>query len=475
MTPNDIIKCDDSNFPQFIKLKISNDLIDKINTITEKYKSNVKDAVVYSLIEQKHIMSEQRVSLKTSFHDEALIKILYDQLIVIINKMLNETYKNVSFNVEIGPQSFDYIKYETDGYFEKHKDFIRISNKNQQQYTLLIGLSHNAGWFDGHTILWFPVDETNNDDYEYLINFPELDENQSQFKTLNDNNLIKLKNILAKYYIPSFTNRSINQYIKYIRDNTRDIKYMPYFFNTLVKGNALLFKSDIVHSGEKFSSYNQNKELLGITVNVTCLESSDEFPLDSIKLTEHWSNDKTNPIIVFDKFEPWMIDWADKNNLLPFQIILNSGKYNQKNFNYNYIRYWNLSNDINDSESTDLLSQISKILLEIYDLTKKKLNHRGRETLLNSKILDQTSDLNIDHLKFMKFNVKSITTNETINLIDTFTINYVDNLLINNQTIKHVEKIVNRWEESGCNDSGDEYDDQTYLNCNIDIKFCFCK
>jgi hypothetical protein len=59
--------------------------------------------------------------------------------------------------------------------------------------------------------------------------------------------------------------------------------------------------------------------------------------------------------------------------------------------------------------------------------------------------------------------------------IDTFVPNYVSNLIKNNQTIKHQEKVLNRWEESGCNDSGDEYDDETYLHCDIDIKFCFCK
>ena len=54
--------------------------------------------------------------------------------------------------------------------------------------------------------------------------------------------------------------------------------------------------------------------------------------------------------------------------------------------------------------------------------------------------------------------------------------NYVNNfILINNGIITHNEKINNTWEESTCNDDGDEYDDVTYLNCKIDIKFCFIK
>ena len=45
----------------------------------------------------------------------------------------------------------------------------------------------------------------------------------------------------------------------------------------------------------------------------------------------------------------------------------------------------------------------------------------------------------------------------------------------NNQIGSYQEKIINTWEESGCNDSGDEYDDTTYFTCSIDIKFGFYK
>jgi hypothetical protein len=54
--------------------------------------------------------------------------------------------------------------------------------------------------------------------------------------------------------------------------------------------------------------------------------------------------------------------------------------------------------------------------------------------------------------------------------------NYVNNFIIsNNNIITHTEKVNNTWEESTCNDDGDEYEDTTYLNCKIDIKFCFMK
>ena len=59
-------------------------------------------------------------------------------------------------------------------------------------------------------------------------------------------------------------------------------------------------------------------------------------------------------------------------------------------------------------------------------------------------------------------------------MIDIIAINNF--IMTNNKIVTHIEKINNTWEESGCNDDdGDEYDEITYLNCNIDIKFCFLK
>lgn len=90
--------------PDFIQLKISEELIDHINQIISKYKSNVKDAVIYSLIENKPMKSDQRLSLKTSFNDLELSKLLYNQIILIVKKLLNDSYPGFKFEVEIGPR-----------------------------------------------------------------------------------------------------------------------------------------------------------------------------------------------------------------------------------------------------------------------------------------------------------------------------------------------------------------------------------
>ena len=80
----------------------------------------------------------------------------------------------------------------------------------------------------------------------------------------------------------------------------------------------------------------------------------------------------------------------------------------------------------------------------------------------------------------IKFNVSHI--NDTIN--DTTKLNNISfdiqNYFLNwtqtnNSIITRTEEVLNTWEESSCNDDGDEYTETTYLNCNIDIKFCFYK
>ena len=45
----------------------------------------------------------------------------------------------------------------------------------------------------------------------------------------------------------------------------------------------------------------------------------------------------------------------------------------------------------------------------------------------------------------------------------------------NNSKLIRFEEILNTWEESGCNDDGDEYNETTYFTCQIDIKFGFYK
>lgn len=151
-------------FPDYIKLDLSEDLMNKINSIVGEYKSNISDAVIYSLLEQKTVKSDKRNSLKTSFRNSELEIHIKSSIIPLIYSVLKSEYPESSYSITIGTQLFDYIKYDTGGYFDSHRDWVRIGNSQQVQYTLLLGLTPNTGYsnpYSGNTILWIPVNYLN--------------------------------------------------------------------------------------------------------------------------------------------------------------------------------------------------------------------------------------------------------------------------------------------------------------------------
>ena len=247
-------------------------------------------------------------------------------------------------------------------------------------------------------------------------------------------------------------------------------------------GKSLLFKSDIIHSGEEFHSWYKDKELLMLTINITGIENK----MNDLNINNEFINDNMTNIIVFDEFDSFMPEFVTKYNLIPFQIIISSGEYNNKTFSDTYIKYFNLQSSFisNDSKEYDinpnLVERINLILLEIYEKTKEKLNKRGRESHIDSHILEESTVMSkIDKLEGIHFNTPNINIDKSLedsnDIISRIT-NYVNNTTnTNNGIIYHKEKINNTWEESTCNDDGDEYDEITYLQCKIDIKFCFMK
>ena len=458
-------------FPDFMKIELCKELVAYINNIVEPYKNNIKDAVIYSLNENKTIKSERRVSHKASFNSPILNNTIVDILVPLIYQLLKTEYPNVSYDIMIGEQSFDYIKYDNGGYFDKHKDFIRVNNNMHQQYTMLIGLTKDNNMMNsgGSTILWFPVDKNSiyYSDYNILVN---EDINSEGYKTV-----AKKYNLLYKNDIVQSLREKSQLYNNV--ENLSFSKYIPYVISCYKIGEALLFRSDIIHSGEEFYSWYNAKELFMFTINITGIN----IPSNNQNLNNkinNWLNDKQCKIICFDEFENFMPLFVTKYNLIPFQIIISSGEYNYKKFSDTYIKYLNLQNDFIQDINSNILERINVSLVDIYSKTKNKLNKRGREEHISSTILEESTIISkIEKLEKINFNTNHIDfTMKYIRDIKHSITNYVNNfILINNGIITHNEKINNTWEESTCNDDGDEYDDVTYLNCKIDIKFCFIK
>ena len=445
----------ESIFPEFIKIDLCDIFVDKINNIIDKYKTNVKDAVIYSLTENKTIKSDRRNSLKSSFQSEELKQLLNIHLCPLIYNILTKN-NNYEYDVSIGVQNFDYIKYDNGGYFDKHKDFVRINNSILQQYTMLIGLTKKSN-NSGCTILWFPLDDTNREDYNTIITGLETSIDKSQ----------GYKDILIKYNLPNNLDS-----LKHLFKDT-DTKYMPFRINSYTSGKSLLFKSDIVHSGEEFYKWSDAKELCMVTINITGIKDETTIEPNSLLL-----NNPTNKsrFIMLDELDINMCKFVEQYKLIPFQIITSKGEYNGKTFSDTYIKYLNCQDTFEQDVNTCILERINTTLVEIYEKTKEKLNTRGRESHIESKILEQSSDLScIEKLNNINFCTNHIDfTYEDEILIDIN--NYINNnVVVNNGIVTHTEKINNTWEESSCNDDGDEYDEIAYLNCKIDIKFCFMK
>ncbi len=415
-------------FPDYMKIELDPILVNKINSIVEPYKQNTKEAVVYSFIENKTIKSDQRLSHKTFFRSDELSSIINQYICPLIVSLNSNVY------VTIGDH-FDYIKYDNGGYFDKHKDFVRINNSMTQQYTMLIGLTKSSNSY-GNTILWLPVDESN-EDYQILTKSTNFDS--------------KLMDVIRKYNLPYKND------VKKLLDNN----LIPYRINAYTIGKSLLFKSDIVHSGEEFYNWSCAKELLMFTVNITSVEKTCE-----LSRIDEFINSPAR-IIMFDKYQPIF------ENVYPFQIISSKGKYNNKTFLDHYVKY---NNDaIGSDKNVNILEQINTILQTIYNKTKEKLNHRGRESHISSEILEESTKYS-DIVNSYEYFDETILTDKQKERIQIEIYNYVNNYIIsNNEIITHTEKITNIWEEAGCNDDGDEYEETAYLNCAIDIKFCFIK
>lgn len=477
-------------FPDYIKLIISKDLANKINELVSEYKLDVSEAVIYSLVENKNIKSTRRNSLKTSFRNSQIENLIKSSICVLVCSLLKTEYPNCEYNISIGTQSFDYIKYDNGGYFEPHRDWVRITNSQQVQYTLLLGLTNDKNnTYTGSTVLWIPVNYLNQYDYKILIESTLATE---EFKLM-----------CSKYSLP----KDYEKVKELLETNKSGQNYIPTIINTNYIGSGLLFQSAFLHSGEVYYDWYKAKELLSIVINITGVESIDyknpntntntntntnpesnkNLQIYGEKMTK-WSSEPDNRFIVFDEFESWMCgknsNLLEKFNLFPFQIIISSGTYNNKKFNDKYLKYINLSDSISlsNKENCNILEKISLTLDSIYMETKNKLNKRGRETHIGSEIISTKDDLdNWTKINQMYFDITKLNIYETdIENIRFNLENYIGNsnpILIPNSNTKitRFEEILNTWEESGCNDDGDEYDETTYLNCQIDIKFCFFK
>ena len=530
-------------FPTHIEFSINENVVNIVNNEINKYKYDTKKAVVWSISQNQNIISESRDSHKTSFNSEKLTKTLNHLIIPQIYNKLAEYNSNGHYNIQIGDQLYDYVKYNNGGYFETHRDFVRINSEQQCQYTMIIGLSHQSydskatKTSNGSTLIWLPIDtEELKSHHNIILNeFAKCNKIDNSENNINHTHTEEYLQVISKYNIPS--SYTIIDIINLLESHQN---YFPYFSNAYEMTKVLLFKSELYHSGEKyFSEQNKSKEILVVTLNITGTENIKES-----EQIEMFINDSKQKFIVFNKFCPEQIEWCIKYNLLPYQIILNDGMYKYQDFSEKIIRYFNLnreifkqkqenencdnydnydysyrlnhlnhSNDFNkiyDHEWNELLNtfesdktininmmeKINNCLRTIYNDTKNKLASYQSSyddvyssiTDINSNIKDLILNKSLNKLCFEQFvdsyngpnkymYNKNIYDSEQIiafmHEIQEFVESYTGP---NNALIKHNETVETEWEIEMCNDdAGSSGSYTSYLNCNIDIKFCFMK
>ncbi len=550
-----------SPFPDYIDFNITETLAQDINNRIQSHKSQIHPAMIYSFIEKKAIESQQhrKKSFKKSFRDSSLEEDIFNkQLIPLIESIFSVAYSHLEVHITVGEQHFDYICYESGGYFEKHRDFTRINADSiHQQYTMLIGLTSTERRFSsdsisGHTILWYPIYPGVENyvelfsDYEILtrVRDPKYESaryfshilNQMSEEERNDWDLFH--KICDKYCIYSkryeFCQSLLNSlpmiYQSDEEDDDKerctdsqltvtksttdistipstDIKYIPRYFQAHLLGKCLIFKSSLLHSGEMFISKESDKlkELLMITINIAALPKA-ALPINNTLADATPANPTmgigatlppiviSRPVVLYDHFQPWMISAVAEHHVIPFQLILIQGSYNGRNFCDYHVCYWNFNTDVvpvaANPTSTGLVESMSDCLQELYDETKSKYHYRRREEFIAHEVeevesrVSETWRQRVDnHARFVpwwndgnegKDEQHESTLKAVEERVELFILNFKAQFEEEN-CVAYKEKVINTWEESGCNDSGDEYDETTYFDCKIDIKFGFAR
>ena len=314
---------------------VGEEVMDKIEGYIRPYYEKLKKAKIYKRKEDKEIYSEKRESLKAEIQNEELMNYLKKEILPIVQKMGRE--ENHEF--EIIPSHMDLLVYQKGGYFEDHIDFISNHSNITQQYTLLIGLENCV---TGKTFVW---DKENGDykGYEQSIirggliwfcsdthHFSEKFEDEDNEKTVLS---LSLKAVMK--------NEEEKREYYQVESTDGKIFYLPKkgYENTMLEK---MYQIGDKNENLKMDLNNEEMELMRIYLENERELTKEEMekiveplafymlirpelkscylPSSIIKeLNEKLS--KNEKYILFDRFEPWMVEWSKEMNYIPFQVI----------------------------------------------------------------------------------------------------------------------------------------------------------
>lgn len=311
---------------------VSEDILLKLEEMIQPFRVNLEKAKVYKTKEKKEIISENREGWKTIIESPEMHSFLEEHLMPYI--------QHDDYEFEILPSHFDYMEYETGGHFAKHIDFVSSHTNFTKQYTCILGLETCK---TGHTMIW------NSEFNDYVSNSNSIYRGglvwfQSELSHFAD----KFKDKEKKKRIFTFSLRAMKknelnpELCKWIskEGNVHFIKksLMKDTFVEKILENEDSFQTDFSNDEIKLifeyiqksrilsiEEMNQIREKLAFLMIVQPEFMHDEVPSKHLQeMNEKW---KHQDVIVFNQFEPWMVDWAKRNDLIPFQMICHWNDY----------------------------------------------------------------------------------------------------------------------------------------------------
>ncbi len=316
---------------------VREDVMERIENYVRPYYEFLKKAKIYKRKEDKEVYSDKRESLKAEIKNEELMEYLQKEILPIVQKYGKE--RDQEF--EILPTHMDLLVYQKGGYFEDHIDFISNHSNMTQQYTLLIGLENCV---TGKTYIWnsfikdyFGHDESIrrggllwfcSDTHHFSEKF-EDEENEKTVLSLSLRAIKKKEEPLIEYY----TIKSSEGKVFYLRKDKLKNTMLSTLYD--IQNGEENEKSILDLNNEELEYiriYLENErelekeemekiiEKLSFLMLIQPQLKTCALPSSKIKeLNEKIS--KNQKYILFNQFEPWMVEWSEKMKYIPFQII----------------------------------------------------------------------------------------------------------------------------------------------------------
>ncbi len=323
---------------------LKDEIINRIEEGIQPYLKDLDEAKIYETKKKREVYSEKRQkSFKSIIDDEDLRLYIIDNILPLIN----EEGKKYGHLFEVLPMHMDYIEYVKNGFFEEHIDFINNHTNFTQQYTCIIGLEN---CLSGSTYVWDTEEEKYNNYYESIMRgglmwfksdlrhfsekFEDSDNKKKRIFTFSLraikrdyeeelDNFYKIKSKNGKeYYLEKKRCKNtlfeeLNKALSEEGSNSietqledEELKLMIDYLNGGISEE--LNKEEMIKINEKLALY-----MIIPSEYKNCKLSSRIMK----ELNERNEKSLLKDYIYFDKFEPWMVEWAKEMNYIPFQVV----------------------------------------------------------------------------------------------------------------------------------------------------------